>query len=118
MGLVTGGYLFGLSLIDSYACKAWIYILLGNIAEAEKYLKEVDRALPEIDAVPIQVSNYYRIKLEFDLYRLRESPKTGFKSKTAHCRKRAKKTGKTLRKITKRAAQHRIESYKLTGVYY
>jgi hypothetical protein len=109
---------FGLSLIDFYACKAWTYILMGNIKAAEDPLKEVSNTLSQVDAVPIQVSNFYRIQLEYYLHKLKEALKVGEKSKALQYQKEAKKISKSLIKITRKAAQHRIESYKLMGLYF
>jgi len=107
------------SLLELYSCQAWIHILMGNIEDAEKSLKSADKIRSEVEApVPFQLSNYYRSKLEYDLYRLNESIRGSNKSEFSELRKRAGKSGKMMQKLTKKVAQHRTESLKLKGVYY
>jgi len=106
-------------LIEMYSCQACIHILMGNIEEAEKSLQRANKIRREVNAiVPFQLSNFCRSQLEYDLYRLKESIKGGNKSESLEYRKKVIKSGKMLLKISKKAAQHRTESYKLLGVYY
>jgi tetratricopeptide (TPR) repeat protein len=105
-------------LIEMYSCKAWIHLMMGDIAKTERSLKHANKFRHEIDLVPFQLSSFYRIQLEYDLYRLKKSIKSGNKSESAEFRKKAFKSSKMLIKVSRKVAQHRTESYKLTGMYY
>jgi len=109
----------GFVLIEMYSCKALIHILMGDIEKAERSLQHANKIRCEINApVPIQLSSFYRGQLEYDLYRLEESIKSSNKSESFEYKKKVIKSSKMLLKVSQKAAQHRIESYKLTGVYY
>jgi tetratricopeptide (TPR) repeat protein len=101
-----------------YSCKAWIHLLIGDIEKAEKSLQRANEIRPEVNVVPVQLSNFYRSQLEYYLYRLKESIRNGNESESSEYRKKAVKSVKMLSKVSQKAAQHRTESYKLTGVYY
>ena len=92
--------------------------MTGNIEKAEKSLHHANVIRREIDLVPFQLSSLYRSQLEYDLYRLKESIRISGKSGSSQYRKKAIKTCRMLLKVSQKAAQHRTESYKLTGVYY
>jgi class 3 adenylate cyclase/tetratricopeptide (TPR) repeat protein len=105
-------------LLEMYSCQAWVHILMGDIEDAEKSLKRANKIRQEVDSpVPFQLSNFYRSQLAYDLYRLSQAIKDGNKSESSKYRKQAGKSGKMLLKVAKKAAQHRTESYKLSGVY-
>jgi tetratricopeptide (TPR) repeat protein len=105
-------------LIELYSCKAWIHLMMGDVEKAERSLQHANKFRHEIDLVPFQLSSFYRIQLEHDLYRLKKSIKSGNKSESAEFRKKTFKSSKMLLKTSRKVAQHRTESYKLTGVYY
>ncbi|MCK4822669.1 hypothetical protein KA005_43300, partial [bacterium] len=109
---------FNLSLLDMYSCKARIHMLTGDIEGAEKSLQHANKIRSEVKAVPSQLSTFWLCQFDYFLYRLEESTRTYRKSEASEYRKKAIKSGKTLLKTTKKAAQHRTESYKLMGVYY
>ncbi|CAB1073627.1 hypothetical protein D1AOALGA4SA_1907 [Olavius algarvensis Delta 1 endosymbiont] len=105
-------------LLEIYACQTWIYLLLGNFEAAETSLKQADRIKSEAVApVPFQLSSHCRSRLEYELYRLRQSTKDGNKAGISKFRKSADNAGKKMVKVAKKVAQHRIETYKLQGVY-
>ena len=105
-------------LLEMYACQAWIYILMGNLEAAEFSLKQADKIKSEADApVPFQLSSYCRSHLEYELYRFRQTTKDGNKAGSAEYRKQVFKSVKRMSKISKKAAYHRTETYKLNGVY-
>jgi tetratricopeptide (TPR) repeat protein len=107
-----------ISLIDMFSCKAWIHILMREIAEAEKSLEQANKIRSEVDAVPTMLSNFYRSQFEYFIDQIKESLRTGNKSGLSNYRKTALKYGRLLVKISRKAALHRTESYKLMGVYF
>ncbi len=107
-----------LFLFDMYSFKVWIHILMGDMAKANDALRHADEIRLDVNAVPEQLSNFYRSKLEYDLYQLQESAKTGRESESSIYRKNLIKSCKILVKVSQKAAEHRTEAYKLTGVYY
>ena len=109
---------YGLGLIHMYSCKARIQILMGDIEEAEKSLGYADEIRHQVSSVPWQLSNYYRSRSEYNLYRLEGSIRKGDTKEAREYRKKARKSVRTLLKQTLKVAQHRTESYKLVGVYY
>jgi len=109
---------FNMYLFDMYSYRVWIYTLMGDMEAAENYLDRASKIRPEINAIPIILSTFYRSQMEFWLHRLKESIKIGNKSKLFECRKKVVKSSRMLVSVSKRAAIHRTESYKLTGVYF
>jgi class 3 adenylate cyclase/tetratricopeptide (TPR) repeat protein len=109
---------FSIYLFDMYSYKVWIHILLGDIEKARKNLMRANEIKAEVNAVPIELSNFCRSQLEYHLYRMKETIKDGDDSALSKSRKDAYKSSKKLLKVSKKAAQHRTEAYKLTGVYY
>ena len=107
------------SLLDLYPSQAWIRILMGDISKAEHSLQNAQKIRSEVDSpVPFQISHFCRSQLGYDLFRLSASLKDGHTSESSEYRKQAFKSCKILLKITQKAAQHRTESYRLTGLYY
>jgi class 3 adenylate cyclase/tetratricopeptide (TPR) repeat protein len=107
------------SLLDLYPSQAWIHILMGDVSKAEQSLKHAHKIRSEVDTpVAFQISHFCRSQLGYDLFRLNESVKSGHKSESSEYRKQAFKSCKMLLKVTQKAAQHRTESYRLTGSYY
>jgi predicted ATPase/class 3 adenylate cyclase len=109
---------FGISLLELYSRRAMIQMLMGDIAEAEKSLQQADKVRTQVHAAPVMLSTFYLSQLEYLLYRLEESKSTISKSDSIEYREKAFKSGRMLLKISRKAAQHRTESYKLFGVYY
>jgi tetratricopeptide (TPR) repeat protein len=120
---INSGIEFGEStdnfhLLEMYACQAWIYILLGNTDAAQTSLKQAEEFKNEaVATVPFQLSNYYRSRLEYELYRLRQATKDSNKAGVSQSRKSAVNANKSMLKVAKKVAQHRTEAYKLQGVY-
>jgi len=110
--------IFHIYLFDMYSYKAWIHILTGAMDEAESSLRKATGIRCEVNAVPIEEVNYCRSRLEFYLGHLDESLKAGNKLKSFPYRKQLVKSYKAMLKVSRKAAQHRIESYKLTGRYF
>jgi tetratricopeptide (TPR) repeat protein len=108
----------GLSLLHMFSCRARIYILMGDIEEAKKSLRNADKIRRDVDSVPWQLSNFYKSELEYNLYRLEESIRTKNETESTQYRKMAIKSSKTLLKHSYKLAQNRTESYKLIGIYH
>ena len=109
---------FNLSFMDFYSCKTLLHILRGEIEEANKFLQLTDKIRSEFQAVPTQLSNFYRSQFRYFLYLLEDSIKNDNKENLDEYRHKAIKSGRKLVKISGKAAQHRVESYKLMGSYY
>jgi len=110
--------IFDIYLFDIYSYKLSIHILTGDLDEAETCLRQTNRIKHKVNAVPIQLVSFYRIQLEFYLSRLRESIKGGNMKESLEYRKKVVKSYKMLLNVSQKAVQHRIEAYKLTGIYY
>ncbi|MBU4492076.1 MAG: AAA family ATPase [Euryarchaeota archaeon] len=110
--------IFNIYLFDMYSYKVWVHILAGDMDEAENCLQQANRIRHGVNAVPIQLVGFYRNQLEFYLCRLKESIKEGNKSESFEYRKQVVKSYKMMLKVSQKAVQHRIESYRLTGKYY
>ncbi len=104
-------------LIVLYSYKTWISILTGDISKAEESLRNADATRRQINPVPIQLSQFYRSQLKYELYRLQEAIEKSNREESHEHRKKATKAYKMLLKSSKKAAQHRTESYKLIGLY-
>ena len=109
---------FDIYLFDMYSYKAWLHILMGDIESADEYLRRAHEVKSEVNAVPIEMSSYCRSHLEYHLYRLNESIEGGNSSDFNHYSKKAYKSAIALLRVTQKAAQHRTESFRLTGLYY
>jgi tetratricopeptide (TPR) repeat protein len=109
---------FRVSLLELYSRRTMIHMLMGDIEGAEKTLQHADKVRSQVHAAPVMLSIFYLCQFEYFLYRLEESIRTRSKSESSKYRRKAFKSGKMLLKISQKAAQHRTESYKLTGVYY
>jgi class 3 adenylate cyclase/tetratricopeptide (TPR) repeat protein len=109
----------GFVLLEMYSCQALIHLLMGDIEKSENALQNANKIRSEVNTiVPMQISSFYRSQVEIDLYRLKESIKNGKKSDSFEYRKKAIKSGRMLLKLSQKTAQHRIESYRLKGMYY
>jgi tetratricopeptide (TPR) repeat protein len=108
----------GIFLFDLLSYEVWIHILTGDIEKAEKSLQRAIEIRPKENAAPVELISLFRSQLEYDLYRLKEAIRNGNQSGSVEFRKKAAKSSKMLRKVSLKAAQHRTESYKLTGLYY
>lgn len=109
---------FNMYLFDIYSYMVWIYILMGNMKAAEKYLHQANKIRTELNAIPIILSTFCRSEMEFYLHRLNESIISDNKLQLSDYKKKTIKSSRMLLRVSQKAAQHRTESYKLTGVYY
>jgi tetratricopeptide (TPR) repeat protein len=101
-----------------YTFQAWIHIMMGAIQKAQECLEQADRIRIQTGAAPFQVSHYFKTKLEFDLYRLKESIKGGNRAEVHALQRKALKSGRLLQKLVQKVAYHRTDSCRLTGSYY
>lgn len=109
---------FNMYLFDMYSYRVWIYTLKGDMEAAENCLDRANKIRPEINAIPIILSTFYRSQLEFWLHRLNASINIGDKSEISKYRQKVVQSSRVLVSISKRAAIHRTESYKLAGLYF
>ncbi|MBI4766289.1 MAG: AAA family ATPase [Deltaproteobacteria bacterium] len=103
---------------DLHLCQAWIHILTGAIPKAQECLERADRICGQIQTAPFQLSAHYKTRMEFDLCRLKESMKIGNSEIVPELQRKALKSGGLLRKVARKTAYHRTDSYRLTGAYY
>jgi class 3 adenylate cyclase/tetratricopeptide (TPR) repeat protein len=109
----------GFVLLEIYSCQALIHLLMGDLEQSENALKNAKKIRSEVNTlVPMQISSFYRSQVEYDLYRLKESIKSGDKSESFEYRKKAIKSAKMLLKVSQKTAQHRTEAFRLIGLYY
>jgi hypothetical protein len=85
--------------------------------QAGKSLDRASRIRPEVKAVPIQLSFFYRSQFEYYLRCLEDSLRNGNRQQFSEYRRNAFRSGKMLLKICQKAALYRTESYKLMGTY-
>jgi class 3 adenylate cyclase/tetratricopeptide (TPR) repeat protein len=105
-------------LLDIYSCRILIHLLMGDFNQAELFYQKAKRISQEVDSpVPMQLSNFYRSQLKYFLYRLNESIVENDTSAIKNFSKKARKSAKLLLKTAKKAAKHRPEAYRLTGLY-
>ena len=81
-------------------------------------LQHANEIKPKEHAAPVELLSLCRSQLEYDLYRLKDAIKKDKQSEFIEFRKKIAKSSKLLLKVSRKGAQHRTESYKLTGVYY
>jgi tetratricopeptide (TPR) repeat protein len=106
-----------LHALDMHTLKASIHLLAKETEEAGRSLDQADRIRSEVQAVPSQLSAFYRSQFEYYICRLEESLRPGHTEESSGYRKKAFKAGKMLIKTSQKAALHRTESYRLMGVY-
>lgn len=106
---------FDMTLIDMYACLARAHIFSGDMDKAITCLTRAEKIKIGVNAMPIQISNYYLSWFEYYLFLMKDKTKSPTMSTHAG---QALKSGKRLIKNTRKAAQHRPTSYLLMGSYY
>jgi tetratricopeptide (TPR) repeat protein len=104
--------------MDLYSWRAFIYTLMENMEQADECLQHADRIRCQINAVPLELSGFWRAKSEYSLQQLRKSMEDGNRSKTIEYRKMALQSVKETLRIAKKVAHHRTETYKQVGIYY
>jgi len=108
----------GIFLFDLISYEVWIYILIGDIERAEISLRRALEIRPKENAAPVELISLFRSQLEYDLYRLKEAIRNRDRLGSFEFKKKAGKSSKMLLGVSRKASQHRTESYKLRGVYY
>jgi class 3 adenylate cyclase/tetratricopeptide (TPR) repeat protein len=98
--------------------QAWIHIIRGSTQKAQECLEQADRIRFETETAPFQLSYDFKTRLEFDLYRLRESTKSGNREEMEQFQREAIKSVRSLARVARKVAYHRTDSYRLTGAYY
>lgn len=98
--------------------QAWIHIMMGTIQKAQECLEQADRIRFQTETAPFQMSYYLKTHLEFDLYRLKESTKSGNRSERDKFQRTAIKSIRSLGRVARKVAYHRTDLYRLTGAFY
>jgi class 3 adenylate cyclase/tetratricopeptide (TPR) repeat protein len=106
-----------LSELTMQSLKASIHLLMKETEQAGKSLDRASRIRPEVKAVPIQLSFFYRSQFEYYLHCLEDSLRNGNRQESSEYRRNAFKSGKMLLKTCQKAALYRTESYRLMGTY-
>ena len=101
-----------------YVYQAWIHLMMDAIQKAQECLERANRIRVQRETAPFQLSNYYKTQLDLDLYRLKESIKSGNRGEMQALQRKAFKSCKSLQKVAQKVAYHRTDSYRLTGTYY
>jgi len=109
---------FERSLIELYACKAWVHLQQGEPREAGEALEHADRIRLEVHPVPIQVSGFHRSRFGYDLHRLEAALRAGDGRAASACGKRTARSGRELLRTSRRAARHLVEAGRLLGAYH
>jgi hypothetical protein len=91
---------------------------MRDVVETEKAIDQVDKIRHEVNTVPWQLSNFHRVKSQYHLYLLEEKMRRPDKTMIFEYQKNAKKSCELFFKVSRKVAQHRVESTKLLGVYY
>ncbi len=109
----------GYVLIEMYSWQALIHILMRDVEKAENSLRHANRFRLEVEApVPMQLSSFYRSRLEYELYRLNEAMKNKMRTTTFEYRKKAGKSCKKLLKLARKSSQYRVDAFRLAGNYF
>jgi len=98
--------------------QAWISIMMGALHKAQECLERADRIRLQTERAPFQLSPFFKTQVDLDLYRLKESIKSGNRAEMDESRRKVIKSMRSLRKVARRVAYHRTDSYRLTGAYY
>jgi class 3 adenylate cyclase/tetratricopeptide (TPR) repeat protein len=106
-----------LHALDMHTLKASIHLLAKETEEAGRSLDQADRIRSEVQAVPSQLSAFYRSQFEYYICRLEDSLRLGHTEESSGYRKKAFRAGKMLIKTSQKVALYRTESYGLMGVY-
>ena len=108
----------GSILIEMYSRKAHIQILNGEIENAELSLNLAANVSQETDTVPWQLADLVKGRCELDLYKLERAKQTEQTKEFSILKKQAKRSTRAMRKVAKKVAQNRTETYRYQGVYY
>jgi len=106
-----------LHALDMHTLKASIHLLAKETEEAGRSLDQADRIRSEVQAVPSQLSEFYRSQFEYYICHLEDCLRAGHTEESSKYRRKAFKAGKMLIKTSQKAALYRTDSYRLMGVY-
>ena len=109
---------FTITLLHFYSCQTRIFTLRKEMANAAKSLQIADEIKSTSRVTPIQLSIYSLSQVEFFLYQLEEHEIHGNRTGVMELRMKAAVACRRLIKITKKAAQHRTEAYRMMAVYF
>jgi tetratricopeptide (TPR) repeat protein/ABC-type cobalamin/Fe3+-siderophores transport system ATPase subunit len=109
---------FEISLIDAYSCKSILLLMTGEIEKAGSYLKLAKEVLSQMKAIPVQMSHYHRGHFRYALYRLKTAKEMGVEQSLSELCYETEQSGRTLVKVSRKAAQYRCESYRFMGRYF
>ena len=101
-----------------YSFKAYIQILLSDIAEAEKCLLYAEENLSKMERVPLYLGTFLLSKFTLRLLELEGSIKKGDHSEIRKNQRIALKSGKLAVKNSKKTAIERTEIYRHMGTYF
>ena len=105
------------SQIEMYSRKAYINVLMGEVNQAKRALDMADKVRKEIDTAPWQLVDFYRGQCEYNLFQLKRYLSKGRKREASRYQDETDNSIKMFLKLTKKVAQYRVDSYRLTGVY-
>jgi tetratricopeptide (TPR) repeat protein len=103
---------------ELHICQAWRHIVMGAIQKAQECLDLADRIRLQTETAPFQLSSHYKTQLDLDLYRLKESMKSGDPEEVHELQRKAIKSSRLFRRVARSVAYHRTDSYRLMGAYY
>jgi tetratricopeptide (TPR) repeat protein len=101
-----------------YAYQAWIHLMMNAIQKAQECLERADRIRLQSETAPFQLSNLFKTQSDLELLRLKESIKSGTREEMEKLQRKAFKSIRLLRRVGRKVAFHRTDSYRLMGTYY
>jgi len=108
---------FTITLLDFLSSKARIYTYLGQMDNAATHIDQADEILSLVEVAPIQLSIFSRNQMEFLLCRLEGTLIRGDQSAALALQTEIDRVLRRLIHVTKKAAQHRTEAFRLKAVY-
>jgi len=109
---------FTMYLFAMYSIRARLQLIMGDYHEAENNLNQAIELESEVNPPPYHLANFLRSHFLFLLYQLEQSIEEGTASVISKNRTTALNAGKKLTKNSQKVVFHRVEAYKLMGVYY
>ena len=91
---------------------------MGAIQKAQECLDRADRIRLQTETAPFQLSNLFKTQLEFDLYRLKESTKSGNRAEMDKFQRKALKSIRSLQRLREKWPIIEPIRIRLTGAYY
>jgi class 3 adenylate cyclase/tetratricopeptide (TPR) repeat protein len=105
-------------LWQTYAQQATIHFMTGAIQKAQECLDRADRIRLQRETAPFQLSCLYKARCDLDLYHLKQATERGTRAEMKNLRRKALKSIRLLRKVQRKVATNRTDSYRLTGAYH